>query len=132
MSTPVGAEPENEQHDPAWPDYLDALVAAPGHHTLLMENERVRVLDTYIRAGDRTLVHTHRWPATLYVLSWSDFLRFDDKGEVILDSRKVDSLKSPPNTLWSAPLPPHSLLNVGKADMHIISVELKEPAALQS
>jgi hypothetical protein len=91
-----------------------------------MENERVRVLDTSIRAGERTPVHTHRWPAVLYVLSWSDFIRYDDKGNVLLDSREVDALKAAPTVLWSAPLPPHSLLNIGAADMHIISVELKE------
>jgi len=45
----------------------------------------------------------------------------------MLDSRTVDALKSPPEALWSAPLPPHSLLNIGDADIHIISVELKEP-----
>ena len=38
-------------------------------------------------------------------------------------------LKVPPTVLWSAPLPPHSLLNIGTADMHIISVELKDTVA---
>jgi quercetin dioxygenase-like cupin family protein len=50
----------------SWPAELDALVAAPAHHTLLFENEFVRVRDTCIRAGDRTPIHTHRWPAALY------------------------------------------------------------------
>jgi hypothetical protein len=36
------------------PDSLDALVAAPKHHTLLLENEQVRVLDTRIEPGDST------------------------------------------------------------------------------
>ena len=126
MGTQVQTGSADRQQDPAWPDNLDALVAAPDHHTLLMENDRVRVLDTRIAAGDRTPVHTHRCPAVLYVLSWSDFVRYDDKGEVMLDSRMVDALKSPPKALWSAPLPPHSLLNVGDADLHVISVELKE------
>lgn len=53
-----------DMSDPAtWPDDLDALIAAPDHHTLLFEDDRVRVLDTVIRAGDRTPVHSHRWPA---------------------------------------------------------------------
>ena len=29
-----------------WPGELDALVAAPGHHKLLLENDIVRVLDS--------------------------------------------------------------------------------------
>jgi hypothetical protein len=65
----------------------------------------------------------------LYVLSWSDFVRYDDQGSIVVDSRNIDVLKVPPTVLWSAPLPPHSLENVGEADLHIISVELKEPAA---
>lgn len=51
-----------------WPDFLDALVAAPGHHQLLIENDRVGVLDTRIAAGDRTPVHTHRWPSVLAII----------------------------------------------------------------
>jgi hypothetical protein len=118
--------PPSGQQEWPWPDSLDALTAAPDYHRVILENERVRVLDTSIRAGERTPVHTHRWPAVLYVLSWSDFIRYDDKGNVLLDSREVDALKAAPTVLWSAPLPPHSLLNIGAADMHIISVELKE------
>jgi quercetin dioxygenase-like cupin family protein len=43
-----------------WPDALDALIAALEHHTLLLENERVRVLETHIPPGAVTAVHTHR------------------------------------------------------------------------
>ncbi|HXT36025.1 MAG TPA: hypothetical protein VN837_10640 [Chloroflexota bacterium] len=45
---------------------------------------------------------------------------------MLLDSRTVLTLQDPPPALWSAPLPPHSLLNVGEADLHLISVEVKE------
>ena len=34
-----------------WPASLDAMVAAPAHHEVLLENERVRVLDTRLRPG---------------------------------------------------------------------------------
>jgi quercetin dioxygenase-like cupin family protein len=50
-----------------WPDSLDALLAAPRHHTLLLENDRVRVLETRIPAGQLVPVHTHPWPSVLYV-----------------------------------------------------------------
>jgi hypothetical protein len=36
----------------AWPADLDALRAAPGQHRLLLENERVRILDTRIAPGE--------------------------------------------------------------------------------
>ena len=106
-----------------WPDELDAVVAAPKHHRLLLENDRVRVLDTRIEPGETVPVHTHRWPAAYRVLSWSDFVRRDADGNVLADSRT--SAASPPEAVWSEPLPPHSLENVGSSVLHVVSVELK-------
>jgi hypothetical protein len=111
----------------SWPEHLDALVAAPEHHALLFENDIVRMLDTRIKAGDRTPVHTHRWPAALYIVSWSSFVRRDASGEIVLDSRTVSSLAKSPQALWSEALAPHSLENVGASDLHVISVEMKHP-----
>jgi hypothetical protein len=108
-----------------WPEELDALVAAPAHHTLLLENERVRVLETRIPAGETTAVHTHRWPNVQYVVSSPDFIRRDGEGAVLLDTRMTQGRPEPPVTLWSEPLPPHSIENVGEADLHVIMVELK-------
>jgi hypothetical protein len=108
-----------------WPDSLDALIAAPQNHTLLLENENVRVLDTCIAPGERTPLHTHRWPSAMYVLSWSSFVRYGERGEVLLDSRQALSLANPPQVIWSQPLPPHTLENVGNTDLRVISVELK-------
>ena len=114
----------NRQNWP-WPDELDALIAAPENHILLFENESVRVLDTRIEQGQTTPAHTHCWPCAMYVQSWSHFVRRDDKGNLILDSRTVESLATPPTVLWSEPLPPHTLENVGEAEIRVISVELK-------
>ena len=117
-----------------WSDALDALVAAPDHHSLLFENDQLRVLDTHIPPGERTPIHTHRWSGILYVLSWSVFVRRDDQGQVLLDSRLVESLAKPPPTLttWSAVLPPHSFENVGTVPFHVIGVELKNnPAGVE-
>jgi hypothetical protein len=63
-----------------WPASLDAMVAAPSHHEVLLENEHVRVLDTKLGPGESTPVHTHPWPSVLYVLSWSAFVRYDLEG----------------------------------------------------
>ena len=108
-----------------WPASLDAMTAAPEYHRVLLENDQVRVLDTSIGPGQSTPVHTHASPGIYYVLSWSDFIRYDADGNVILDSR---TLAAKPNTgaaLWAAPLGPHSARNVGTEDLHVIAVELK-------
>ena len=107
-----------------WPDELDALAAASEHHALLLENERVRVLETRIKAGETTAIHTHRWPNVQYVLSTSEFVRRDGAGAVLLDTRRASS-PQPGATLWFEPLPPHSIENVGGTDLHVIMVELK-------
>ena len=103
---------------------LDAMTAAPDHHAILPENDRVRILDTRLAAGASTPVHSHHWPAALYVLSWSEFVRRDAEGNVVVDSRLVDA--APGSALWIPALAPHSVENVGDADLHVIAIELKQ------
>ena len=114
--------------DWSWPESLDALAAASKHHTLLFENERVRVLDTRVAPGETTAVHTHRWPSVMYVVSWGDFVRRDGDRNVVLDTRLTPKPIAPGTAVWYAPLPPHSLENVGSAEIHVITVELKDAA----
>jgi hypothetical protein len=110
-----------------WPDSLDALIAAPAYHDLLLENERVRVIFTHIPSGATVPVHTHRWSSVAYLLSWSDFIRRDHHGNVLLDSRQ--SRAAPPQiptVQWLQPLPPHTVENVGPSEIRIFIVELKD------
>jgi len=81
------------------------MTAAPGHHAVLLENETVRVLDTRLRPGERTPVHTHRWPSVLCVVSWSDFVRYDAAGQVLVDSRTFAEKPAVGSAIWSGPLP---------------------------
>jgi hypothetical protein len=110
-------------------DELDAVVAAPEHHTVVFENERVRVLDTRVEPGDIVPLHTHRWPGVQHLLSFADFVRRDGDGRVLLDSRGLDLAGEGALVLWSEPLPPHTLENVGTLPIHAIVVELKELCA---
>lgn len=111
-----------------WPGSLDALVAAPRHHTCLLENDRVRVVHTHIPAGDLVPVHTHRWPGIVYVQSGSDFIRRDQHGNVLLDSRTITATKNS-GVQWLEPLPPHSVENIGSREISLIIVELKDASA---
>ncbi|MGA7855184.1 MAG: hypothetical protein WCA15_17820 [Candidatus Acidiferrales bacterium] len=110
----------------AWPDSLDALVAAAGNHTLLFENERVRVVQTRISAGDRTPVHTHRWPSVLFVFASSDLVRFDERGNVLMDTREAGQGLKLHSPVWQEPLPPHAVKNVGGAEFCGVQVEMKD------
>ena len=104
---------------------LDALLAAPNHHRVALENEHVRVLETRVQPGDTVPIHVHEWSAALYVLSWSDFIRRDATGAVLLDTRHAGVSFAPGEAIWSGPLGEHTLENVGDKPLHIIAVELK-------
>jgi len=108
-----------------WPPHLDALIAAPRHHTLLLENDTVRVLETKIPPGETTALHTHRWPATLYIVSPGDFVRRDEHGAVMADTRASPAKGKAGDVAWSPPLGPHTLENVGTTLIHVINVEVK-------
>ena len=112
-----------------WPEELDALRAASAHHRLLLENDRARVLETVIAAGETTAIHTHRWPSIQYVVRGSDIVRRDADGAVMLDTRAAGEPLEASMTLWSEPMPPHSVENVGETELRVIVVELKNPTA---
>jgi mannose-6-phosphate isomerase-like protein (cupin superfamily) len=113
-----------------WPPELDGIAAAPGHHRVLFENDAVRVVETVVRAGDHTPLHTH--PSTvMYVVSGSHFIRKDDAGMVTTDTRESGGLE-PGSVLWSDGTPPHTIENPTDDDLVVIGVELKLRDGAQS
>ncbi len=111
----------------AWPDSLDALIAAPDTHSLLFENESVRVIATRIAPGETTALHTHCWPQLMIVDSISHYIRRDDSGDVTADSRG-GPLPQPGAAVWLDALAPHTLENVGDVDIQLMGVEVKRAA----
>ena len=63
--------------------------------------------------------------ASLYILSWSQFIRYDAGGNMMVDSRNITN-PDPHTALWSEPLMPHALKNIGEQELHVISVEIKK------
>jgi len=113
-----------------WPASLDALVAATQHHRKIFESDRVRVLEVCIPRGETVPVHTHRWPAILYLQSWSDHVRRDETGKLIFDSRHEVTPPAVPSVVWCEPLTPHSVENVGGTELRVLSIELKDTVGL--
>lgn len=110
----------HQQHD-EW----DACTAAPEFHRILMENDSVRVLETIIEPGQTVPMHTHCWPAVSTVLSWSDCIRRNEDGEVVLDTGAKGLTFAPGDTMWSDPISRHTFENVGSRTVHVVTVELK-------
>ena len=108
-----------------WPDSLDALMAAPEFHSLLLENDDVRVLETRIAPGETVPLHTHRWPSVLYVLSAGHVVRRDDEGRLLSDTRATGTLPELGTTIWMAAMPPHTVENTDSSEIRLLNVELK-------
>ena len=109
----------------SWPDSLDAMNAAPEHHKLLLENEYVRVVCAVISPGSVVPVHTHRWPSVLFVFGWSDVIRRDHLGNEIPPAEQDFRALNPNTPIWQPPLGPHSVENIGNAQVKTVQVEIK-------
>jgi hypothetical protein len=114
-----------------WPPELDAVVAAPKHHKVLFENERLRVLEVTLEPQDEEPVHHHRWPS-VFVL---------DQIEPPVHDFAPDGTQLPPNrdvikaleswdgkgclVVHMAPQPPGRVLNASPTTVHGIRIEMK-------
>ena len=105
-------------------DELDGVAVAPDIHKVIFENDQVRVLETTITAGEITPLHTHLTPTLMYVLSGSHFIRRDEHGATMLDTRANPDFVLP-KVLYSESTPKHTLENTGADDLVVIGVELK-------
>jgi quercetin dioxygenase-like cupin family protein len=116
-----------DSNDPAtWPDALDATVAAPQNHKVVLENERVRVLEVTVRPGEREPVHGHKWPSVMYVMAEDIIRDYDSGGRLLYDSRTDKARMKTPYTIWMPPQAPHSVENLSKTPLRLLRVELKQ------
>lgn len=110
-----------------WPTELDAVVAAPKNHKILLENDKVRVLEVTLEPGEKEALHHHRWPSALYVQEAGDFIDYDGEGNVIFDSRQLPEPLPMPFTMYKDPEAPHSVVNLSQTKpIRLIRVEMKQ------
>ena len=112
-------------HPCPWPQSLDAVVAAPQNHRVLLENEKVRVLDVVVAPGTREPLHAHCLPSVLTVLQGGRARDYDADGKISDEGSVVPSGKSTPFSFWLERTPPHSVENLDSIPIHLIRVELK-------
>ncbi len=62
-----------------WAANLDAVIAAPKNHKVLLENDKVRVLEVILLPGETENIHHHRWPSVLYIQDAGDFIDYDKR-----------------------------------------------------
>ena len=59
------------------------------------ERQEVRVLTATIKAGDKTVFHTHRFPVTVYILEGTFTLEMEGRAPVIVTAGQA--MVEPPN-----------------------------------
>lgn len=67
-----------QENDVKWqekqyPDSLEAVNKAPENHLILFENENFRLLKIFVAAQKSEPIHSHRWPAVMWVYQPSDY-----------------------------------------------------------
>jgi len=107
-------------------DELDGAAVAPDDHKVIFENDEVRVLETTIASAEVTPLHTHLAPTVMYVLSGSHFIRRDEHGATMVDTRANPGFVLP-KVLFAASTPRHTIENTGAEVLVVIGVELKHP-----
>lgn len=109
-----------------WSPALDAIIAAPKNHKVLMENEKVRVLEVTLAPGEVENLHHHKWPSVLYIQEAGDFTDSDADGNIIFDSRTLPGPLQLPMTMYKDPEAPHTVTNLSKTQsIRLIRVEMK-------
>jgi hypothetical protein len=107
-----------------WPETMDALLAAPASHRVLLDNDFVRVLEMVIEPGAREPEHTHQAPSVM-IVDEPARIRYYRGEELRFESPARSG--SPPGVRvrWMEPEGPHSVENIDGHRYHAIRVELK-------
>lgn len=107
-----------------WPETLDAVVAASGSHHVLMDNERVRVLEVVIEPGTREAEHTHH-ALSVMLIDEPARIRYYVDDQLRFESPQATDASSGVRVRWMQPEGPHSVENIDQHRYHAIRVELK-------
>ena len=109
-----------------YPDELDATVAAPNSHRVLLENDQVRVLEVTLEPGAHEPEHTHRWPSVM-ITDQPVRIRYFTGPELTYETPDPMPDGPVPRTSWLAPEGPHSVHNLDQTKpMHAFRIEFKQ------
>ena len=96
----------------------DPAKVAPKNVKVVFENDRVRVIEVWIKPGEKIPVHSHPANVTIALSNFKGKWISDD-GQPTVKQFKLD------NVVWSEPIT-HASENVGSTEIHAIAVELKD------
>jgi quercetin dioxygenase-like cupin family protein len=97
----------------------DPVKVAPEKCKVLLENDRVRVLDFWLKPGDKIPMHSHPAGVTYFVTG--------GKVKTTLPDGKVTEMEPKAGEARWAEAVTHANENTGTTEAHVIVVEMKEP-----
>ena len=95
----------------------DPVKTSPQYYKVLLENDRVRVIEYRLKPGEKEPMHSHR-AGVVYVLSGAT-LKFS-----YADGRTEEKIAGTGETIWRE-LVTHAVENIGKTEAHAIAIDLK-------
>ena len=102
----------------------DLVTAEPEQTKVLLENERVRVLDVRVAAGQKQRMHSHP-DHLVYPLSAYRMKHIAEDGSASIGERRSGEV------VW-IPAESHAGENVGETECHVLIVELKRKPTEQN
>ena len=105
---------------------FEPIIAAGEYHSVVLENDRVRVLQVEIMPGETVPFHQHGMPSIFVTLEPASLLIRDMSGKAI---RVVErsSFSDLPHVEWrETPPAPRSVENVDTVSMRALRIELKK------
>jgi hypothetical protein len=107
-----------------WPESMDALLAAPTSHRVLLDNDRVRVLEVLIEPGAREPEHTHQ-AASVMIIDEPARIRYYQGDTLLFEAPAGPGPEPGARVRWMEPEGPHSVENIDQHRYHAIRVELR-------
>lgn len=95
----------------------DPINASPDIYRVVLENDRVRVLDIRLKPGQRSPMHTH--PDFLVHALSDSTVRFTKP-----DGTSQDVTMKAGDTAWNEAVA-HAAENIGATEAHVLNIELK-------
>ena len=96
----------------------DPVKVAPALHKVVLDNERVRVLDTMLKANDQIPMHSH--PENVIYVVKGGKVRFVDLKGTPTDRELKDG------ECVMRPAETHAVQNTGSGELRVITIELKK------
>lgn len=118
-----GGDTVSTGEDWTWPPEMDAVVAAPESHKVLLENDDVRVLEVIIPPGVREPDHTHRMPSVM-IVDRPAMIQYYQGAALVFSSPPGASARATVGQ-WMEPEGLHAVENVDTSTYHAFRVELK-------